>query len=99
MLPKGFSTFLKNPDMPKLACVVVAVFLAVLILRYFKVIEGMASGMMSDLGVGERFDGLGGGGRGGGGGGGGGGSGVDSDRPLKQPMMNASELMSQIGMK
>ena len=48
MLPKGFSTFLKNPDMPKLACVVVAIFLAVLILRYFKVIEGM----MSDLGVG-----------------------------------------------
>ena len=40
MLPKGFSTFLKNPDMPKLACVVVAIFLAVLILRYFKVIEG-----------------------------------------------------------
>ena len=52
MLPKGFSTFLKNPDMPKLVCVVVAVFLAVLILRYFKVIEGMANGMMSDLGVG-----------------------------------------------
>lgn len=58
MLPKGFSTFLKNPDMPKLACVVVAIFLAVLILRYFKVIEGMANGMMSDIGVG--------GGRGGG---------------------------------
>ena len=53
MLPKGFSTFLKNPDMPKLVCVVVAVFLAVLILRYFKVIEGMANGMMSDLGGGD----------------------------------------------
>ena len=49
MLPKGFSTFLKNPDMPKLACVVVAIFLAVLILRYFKVIEGMASDLMSDI--------------------------------------------------
>lgn len=57
MLPKGFSTFLKNPDMPKLACVVVAIFLAVLILRYFKVIEGMANGMMSDLGVGGGKDG------------------------------------------
>ena len=89
MLPKGFSTFLKNPDMPKLACVVVAVFLAVLILRYFKVIEGM----MSDMGVGGKGGGRGGGGRGGGGGG------VDSDKPLKQPMMNASELMSKISMK
>ena len=89
MLPKGFSTFLKNPDMPKLACVVVAVFLAVLILRYFKVIEGMAVDAMSDLSVG-------GGGRRERGGGGGG---VDSDKPLKQPMMNASELMSKISMK
>ena len=53
MLPKGFSTFLKNPDMPKLVCVVVAVFLAVLILRYFKVIEGM----MSDIGGGEGHGG------------------------------------------
>ena len=53
MLPKGFSTFLKNPDMPKLACVVVAIFLAVLILRYFKVIEGMANSMMSDIGGGK----------------------------------------------
>ena len=49
MLPKGFSNFLKNPDMPKLACVAIAVFLAILILRYFKVIEGMASDLMSDI--------------------------------------------------
>ena len=47
MLPKGFSNFLKNPDMPKLACVAIAIFLAILILRYFKVIEGMASDLMS----------------------------------------------------
>ena len=85
MLPKGFSTFLKNPDMPKLVCVVVAVFLAVLILRYFKVIEGMANGMMSDLGVG--------GGKGGGKGGG------DSDKPPKETMLSSSHLMAKIGMK
>ena len=85
MLPKGFSTFLKNPDMPKLVCVVVAVFLAVLILRYFKVIEGMANGMMSDLGVG--------GGKGGGKGGG------DSDKPPKETMLSSSDLMAKIGMK
>ena len=86
MLPKGFSTFLKNPDMPKLACVVVAIFLAVLILRYFKVIEGM----MSDLGVG--------GGKGGGKGGGRGG-GVDSDKPLKETMPSSSDLMAKLGMQ
>tara|TARA_Y100000992_G_scaffold255788_1_gene189070 strand:- start:385 stop:654 length:270 start_codon:yes stop_codon:yes gene_type:complete len=83
MLPKGFSTFLKNPDMPKLACVVVAIFLAVLILRYFKVIEGM----VSDLGVGEGF---GGGGKGGGGG--------HSDKPLKETMPSSSDLMEKLGM-
>ncbi len=89
MLPKGFSTFLKNPDMPKLACVVVAIFLAVLILRYFKVIEGMANGMMSDIGVGEGFAG---GGKGGGGG--------HSDKtPLKETMPSSSDLMAKLGMK
>lgn len=84
MLPKGFSTFLKNPDMPKLACVVVAIFLAVLILRYFKVIEGMANGMMSDIGVGEGF---------------GGGGGGHSDKPPKETMMSSSDLMAKLGMK
>ena len=88
MLPKGFSTFLKNPDMPKLACVVVAIFLAVLILRYFKVIEGMANGMMSDIGVGEGF---GGGGKGRGGG--------HSDKPLKETMPSSSDLMAKLGMQ
>mgnify|MGYP001338523251 CR=1 FL=1 len=92
MLPKGFSTFLKNPDMPKLVCVVVAVFLAVLILRYFKVIEGMANGMMSDIGIGEGF-GHGGGGRGSGRGGG------HSDKPPKETMLSSSDLMAKIGMK
>ena len=88
MLPKGFSTFLKNPDMPKLACVVVAIFLAVLILRYFKVIEGMANGMMSDIGVGEGF---GGGGKGRGGG--------HSDKPPKETMISSSDLMAKLGMQ
>lgn len=84
MLPKGFSTFLKNPDMPKLACVVVAIFLAVLILRYFKVIEGM----VSDIGVGGGF---GGGGKGRGDG--------HSDKPPKETMISSSDLMAKLGMQ
>ena len=95
MLPKGFSTFLKNPDMPKLACVVIAIFLAVLILRYFKVIEGMANQVMGGGGLGGGL----------GGGGGGGGGRVDSDSDPKNPqvgmksMMDPSQLMAKIGMK
>ena len=43
IFPKGLIAFLKKPDMPKLVCLVIAIFLAVLILRYFKVIEGMVN--------------------------------------------------------
>ncbi len=84
MLPKGLTAFLKNPDMSKLVCVVIAVFLAVLILRYFKVIEGMANDIMR-------------GGVGGAGGGGGRGSGGHSDK--KENMVpDPSELMKKLGM-
>ena len=51
MLPKGLSSFLKNPDMPKLACVVVAILIAVVILRYFNVIEGMVSDLADSVGA------------------------------------------------
>ena len=57
MLPKGLTAFLKNPDMSKLVCVVIAVFLAVLILRYFKVIEGMENDIMRGGGGGRGSDG------------------------------------------
>tara|TARA_A100001015_G_scaffold82732_1_gene91758 strand:+ start:1302 stop:1568 length:267 start_codon:yes stop_codon:yes gene_type:complete len=85
MLPKGFSEFLKNPDMSKLVCVVIAVFLAVLILRYFKVIEGMSdftSEMMR-----------------GGAGAGGGGRGSDGHSDKKENMLpDPSALMKKLGM-
>ena len=97
ILPKGLSAFLKNPDMSKLVCVVIAVFLAVLILRYFKVIEGMSdatSEMLGSMGkVHSDGDGRGGGGRGGGGRRGG----VESDDTM-QNMMNPTKLMTKIGM-
>ena len=51
MLPKGLSSFLKNPDMPKLACVGVAILIAVVILRYFNVIEGMVSDLADSVGM------------------------------------------------
>lgn len=83
MLPKGFSTFLKNPDMPKLVCVVVAFFLAVLILRYFKVIEGMANDVMGKMGkMGKMGD-----------------SNGDSDNEPKETMPSSSDLMAKLGMK
>ena len=83
MLPKGFSNFLKNPDMPKLACVAIAVFLAILILRYFKVIEGMASDLMSDIeGYGSKKEKH---------------SGSHSDKMTA--MMNPTKLMEKIGLK
>ena len=84
MLPKGLTAFLKNPDMSKLVCVVIAVFLAVLILRYFNVIEGMANDIMR-------------GGVGGVGGGGGRGSGGHSDK--KENMAtDPSALMKKLGL-
>ena len=83
MLPKGFSNFLKNPDMPKLACVAIAVFLAILILRYFKVIEGMASDLMSDTeGYGPKKEKH---------------SGPHSDKMTT--MMDPTKLMEKIGLK
>ena len=51
MLPKGLSSFLKNPDMQKLACVVVAILIAVVILIYFNVIEGMVSDLADSVGA------------------------------------------------
>jgi len=44
-LPKGLNSFLKKPTLPKLACIALALFLAVFLLRYFKVIEGMSNKM------------------------------------------------------
>lgn len=83
MLPKGFSNFLKNPDMPKLACVAIAVFLAILILRYFKVIEGMASDLMSDIeGYGPKKE-----------------KHSDSHSDKITTMMNPTKLMEKIGLK
>ena len=85
MIPKGFSNFFKNPDMPKLACVVIAVFLAILILRYFKVIEGMAASMVGVETMGHR----------------GGGGGQHSDKPPKKELnsaMDPTKLMEQLGL-
>lgn len=99
ILPKGFSNFLKNPDISKLVCVVIAVFLAVLILRYFKVIEGMSdatSEMMGPMGKGHS-DGHSDG-RGAPHGGGGGRGKKDTSDTMKN-MMNPTKLMSKIGMR
>ncbi len=82
MLPKGFSAFLKNPDMSKLVCVVIAVFLAVLILRYFKVIEGATNMMRGGAGTGV---------------GGGRGSGGDSEK-TENIVTDPSVIMKKLGL-
>ena len=88
MLPKGLTAFLKNPDMSKLVCVVIAIFLAVLILRYFNVIEGMANDIMKG-GSDGRVGGVGGGG--------GRGSGGHSDKK-ENILPDPSALMKKLGM-
>ena len=99
ILPKGFSDFLKNPDMSKLVCVVIALFLAVLILRYYNVIEGMSDNITSEMMRNARGPGHSdGGGRGSHHRSGRGRGGRDDSDDTMKNMMNPTKLMSKIGM-
>jgi len=55
-LPKTLTNFLKKPNLAQFVCIALAVGLALFILRYFKVIEGMASNMMREGNTGFGFD-------------------------------------------